>query len=673
MLSLCISDDVVGDDDDGGGGGGGGGAAGALDEIDDGYDSEMYGDDADREYLDGLNELQREIILDERRSKRKEMQERREALSKAAGRSSAATPATRGSTRSAAGKRGTALPYNAIADLIARRENRKATKQSESLVFDDDGDDDMAVEEDEDDDEDDRRPKGRKRTAARKKRDSVSVMEAAQDDDDEQAAEAEGDNDAEAVEEKARQREEARFSIPGSHTPLRLSDMKMLQLRRERLERIYEEPWFADVVKGMFVRVGVGPDSKGVAKYRVGEVVRCEEMKSKYPFPPGSVSRNTRLGLVLRYGDLERTWSMAAISNQSITDEEFSDWSAKMKKAGQPTPTAEEALERKKRAEYLKETYVYTPEQVARMVAEKKGRGKHLNVTLERRELEMELAKVKASVDALRARLKVRGRREQKEDGHNDDEEDEEERRRQDEAQLEEDERRIEQIDNRLSELKEMELKQQKTAKARPELGDILAVNRRNAENDITLMRDMFIQHEREKREEEEQLRREGKTRTVVLDPFKRKATRPQTQFEAEEEVKAETQKEEESKDDDAANTHAQSLTAAQQRQDELARRRLTSLTQLTQLTQRSQLGSGPLAFPKPPSLSDQLLAQLVLEHRACKERVDVSRHGGGLGLLGAAGRSEGGGRLADTKYTHLPAGERVLTVVEYWRRREQA
>ena len=100
---------------------------------------------------------------------------------------------------------------------------------------------------------------------------------------------------------------------------------------------------------------------------------------------------------------------------------------------------------------------------------------------------------------------------------------------------MEEEERRIEQIDNKLSELKEVELKQQKTAKARPEMTNILSVNKRNAEKDILTMRDMFIQHEREKREEEEQLRREGKTRTVVLDPFKRKATRPQTQFEAEE------------------------------------------------------------------------------------------------------------------------------------------
>ena len=88
---LCVSDDVVGDDDDVGGGGAGGGGSGAGDELDDGYDSEMYGDEADRAYLDSLPELQREIILDERRSKRKEMQERRDALSKAAGRSSATT------------------------------------------------------------------------------------------------------------------------------------------------------------------------------------------------------------------------------------------------------------------------------------------------------------------------------------------------------------------------------------------------------------------------------------------------------------------------------------------------------------------------------------------------------------------------------------------------------
>ena len=659
------SDDVVGDDD------GGGGGAGVLDEVDDGYDSEMYGDEADRTYLDSLPELQREIILDERRSKRKEMQERRDALSKAAGRSTA-TPATRGSTRSAAAKRGTALPYSAIEDLIARRTKANATKQSESVVFGDDDEADEEMAEEDDDDDDERRSKGRKRATPqrRRKRESVSVMEEAEDEDEEQAAEVEGEVDAEAAEEKARQREEARFSIPGSHTPLRLSDMKMLQLRRERLERIYEEPWFADVVKGMFVRVGVGPDSKGVPKYRVGEVVRCEEMKAKYPFPPGSVNRSTRLGLVLRYGELERTWSMAAISNQSITDDEFSDWTSKMKKASLPSPTAEEALERKKRAEYFKETYVYTPEQVARMVADKRGRGKQLNVTLERTEMEIDLARAKAAVEAIRGRLKGKGRREQKEE---EDEEDEDERRRADERQLEEEERRIEQIENKLSELKEVELKQQKTAKARPEMTNILNVNKRNAEKDISTMRDMFIQHEREKREEEEQLRREGKTRTVVLDPFKRKATRPQTQFEAaEEEAKQEAMKDDDKKDE-AASKAEQARLDERQRQEEAARRRLVDVTQIAELTRRGSVGSGPLAFPKPPSLSDQLLAQLVLEHRASKERVDASKQGGGVGLLGATGRWEGGGRVADSKYTHVPAGEHVLTVGEYWRRREQA
>ena len=648
---------------------------GEGDELDDGYDSEMYGDEKDRAHLDSLSELQREIILDERRSKRKEAQERREALSKAAGRSSA-VPTTRGSTRGAAAKRGSGLPYSAIEDLIARRTKANATKQSESVTFDDEeeGDEEMAVDDEEE--EEDRPAKGRRRPAAqrRKPRASDSVMEAANtdDDDDEQAAETEGGADAESAEEKARLREEARFSIPGSHTPLRLSDMKMLQLRRERLERIYEEPWFTDVVRGMFVRVGVGPDAKGTPKYKVGEAVRCEDMKAKYPFPPGSSNRSTRLGLVLRYGELERTWSMAAISNQSITDDEFADWSAKMKRAGLPTPTAEEALERKKRAEYLKETYVYTPEQVARMVAEKRGRGKQINTTVERTEMDIDLARARAAVEAIRARQRLRARGELKE--AEEDDEDEEERRRADERALEEEERRIEAIENKLSELTEVELKQQKTAKARPELTNILSVNKRNAEKDITTMRDMFIQHERERREEEEQLRRDGKTRTVVLDPFKRKATRPQTQFEAAEEEAKQDAAVQEEKQEETVSKDEQARVVERGRQEEAARRRLIDVTHIAELTRRGGAGSGPLSFPKPPSLSDQLLAQLVLEHRASTERVDVSKQGsGGVGLLGATGRWEGGGRVADGKYTHLPAGERVLTVGEYWRRREQA
>ena len=74
--------------------------------------------------------------------------------------------------------------------------------------------------------------------------------------------------------ERERKKSEARFSIPGSHTPLRLADLKLIQLRRDRLERIYEEPYFTQIVKGMVVRVTIGQDTKRNApKYLVGEIV----------------------------------------------------------------------------------------------------------------------------------------------------------------------------------------------------------------------------------------------------------------------------------------------------------------------------------------------------------------------------------------------------------------
>ena len=131
------------------------------------------------------------------------------------------------------------------------------------------------------------------------------------------------------------------------------------------------------------------------------------ELKQRYPFPPGT-SRTTRVALLLQRGEARRLFAMSAISNQSITEDEFLAYCAEVKKVNLPLMTAEEALERKKKAEFLKETYVYTPELVAKMVDDKKGRGKQVNITLERTKMDLELARAKNAVDALKQRSRGR-------------------------------------------------------------------------------------------------------------------------------------------------------------------------------------------------------------------------------------------------------------------------
>ena len=258
--ATSLIEDVVGDE---------GGDAEEADDLDDGYDSDLYGDDADRAHLDSLPEVEREAILYARAEKRRELEERRAAKSSARANRQAAGVTARARTRQVgarSGAGGSSLP-EALADLIQRRRKITTTKPSDSVVLQGDDDDD-------DDDEEEPPEPVRRRQQNRRSR-------AEERSDEEEAEEEEGgaagravEEDAEEEAEKERRRQEARFSIPGSHTPLRLADLKSIQLRRDRLEKVYEEPYFADVVKGMAVRVTIGHDSKrNVPKYLVGEVV----------------------------------------------------------------------------------------------------------------------------------------------------------------------------------------------------------------------------------------------------------------------------------------------------------------------------------------------------------------------------------------------------------------
>ena len=362
------------------------------------------------------------------------------------------------------------------------------------------------------------------------------------------------------------------------------------------------------------------------------------ELKQRYPFPPGT-TRTTRVALLLQRGEARRLFAMSAISNQSITEDEFLAYCSEQKKAGLTVMTAEDALERKKKAEYLKENYIYTPELVAKMVDDKKGRGKTLNVTLERTKMEIDLARARNAVDALKQKIRSRPAAAAGD----------EEAEAEDEA-LQAEERRVEAVENKLAEVRELELKQQKTAKGRTEMTSILEVNKRNQSRDITEARDMFFVNERLRREEEDRLKAQGKKREVVLDPFKRRATRPSMNFEEEEpEVQEETKEAQPEQQTDASLLPADAT-------------RVVGVG--------GKVGAGLLSFAHPPSLSELMMAQMQLSHKGGVD-IDVDRVGEVRGAAGGSQREAT--HVHSSKYSVVPANERVVSVSEYWARREQA
>jgi len=169
-----------------------------------------------------------------------------------------------------------------------------------------------------------------------------------------------------------------------TETPLTLNHVISIQLRRAALERIIDEPYFDEYVTGKFVRINVGQRDDGTPAYRLAEVVRVENYKTKYKF---GRRPDYQRGLLLRHGKAERVFPMSLVSNHSVTQTEFDRWKAECERVGVRIPSAEEALERKRIAEYKRATFRYTNETVEELIERKRKQPdawKHMNLAMER-------------------------------------------------------------------------------------------------------------------------------------------------------------------------------------------------------------------------------------------------------------------------------------------------
>ena len=99
-----------------------------------------------------------------------------------------------------------------------------------------------------------------------------------------------------------------------------LEDLQTIRLSRHKLERWCHEPFFDEIVKGCFVRIGIG-EHRDRPVYLFAQIVRVTE-RSSY-----SLGRTrTRKALLLKHGKDERTMKMATVSDQPATAGEYDRW-----------------------------------------------------------------------------------------------------------------------------------------------------------------------------------------------------------------------------------------------------------------------------------------------------------------------------------------------------------
>ncbi|KAJ2943207.1 hypothetical protein O0L34_g18920 [Tuta absoluta] len=138
-----------------------------------------------------------------------------------------------------------------------------------------------------------------------------------------------------------------------------------LRLSRFKLERLVHLPFFARVVNGCFVRIGIG-NNNGNPVYRVAEIIDVYETAKVYNLG----NTRTNKGLKLRHGTQDRVFRLEFVSNQEFTDGEFTKWFKAIKDANKKPPTME--FVRNKILE-VKEAlmYEFKEEDVEKIVQEK--------------------------------------------------------------------------------------------------------------------------------------------------------------------------------------------------------------------------------------------------------------------------------------------------------------
>uniref|UniRef100_A0A1E1WLS4 Plus3 domain-containing protein n=1 Tax=Pectinophora gossypiella TaxID=13191 RepID=A0A1E1WLS4_PECGO len=161
-------------------------------------------------------------------------------------------------------------------------------------------------------------------------------------------------------EEKKREREEVEVKYADSR-----DQINKLRLSRFKLERLVHLPFFARVVTGCFVRIGIG-NNNGNPVYRVAEIIDVYETAKIYNLG----NTRTNKGLKLRHGTQDRVFRLEFVSNQEFTDSEFQKWFKAIKDANKKPPTMD--FVRSKILE-VKEAlmYEFKEEDIEKIVAEK--------------------------------------------------------------------------------------------------------------------------------------------------------------------------------------------------------------------------------------------------------------------------------------------------------------
>eukprot|EP00299_Pterocystis_sp_00344_P011797 c5566_g1_i1.p1 GENE.c5566_g1_i1~~c5566_g1_i1.p1 ORF type:complete len:385 (-),score=109.44 c5566_g1_i1:51-1205(-) len=162
------------------------------------------------------------------------------------------------------------------------------------------------------------------------------------------------------------------------HETPTLEDILTLQLKRTDLEKWVNEAFF-ETVKGLFVRLSLGPDKAGNIIYRIVEIA---DIKPGQVYEFGTATTNKYLEI--QFADDKKLCEMKFISNKQFSQEEFNHWMTQLAAKHIPPPSKSYITSRKNFRNEIA-NFVYDEEAVNKMLKEKIALQTHSRSLLDRR------------------------------------------------------------------------------------------------------------------------------------------------------------------------------------------------------------------------------------------------------------------------------------------------
>jgi len=147
---------------------------------------------------------------------------------------------------------------------------------------------------------------------------------------------------------------------------LSVNILRISQIRRDALERIYDEPWTNRFVEGLFTRLSIG-ERNNVQVYRICEIHALKNYHRKYIF--GTCV--TKKSLMVKLNRKKEFFTMILVSNKQFKIREFEIWYKIMKYTNTLTSSSEKLQDLVVKRHYYRKKFNYTRKNLQKIQKQK--------------------------------------------------------------------------------------------------------------------------------------------------------------------------------------------------------------------------------------------------------------------------------------------------------------